>query len=483
MVTMIAGDIIWTRSKDTKSFVPPARSVAILAFVDLSEKRDQEYFSDGLAEELIDQLTNVPDLVVPARTSSFYFKGRQSTIAEIARTLNVANVLEGSVRKIGTRLRVTAQLIRANNGYHIWSETFDRNVDDIFKIQEEIAGAVVKALQGSILAAASSELGGTRNVEANDLFQQASYIYSQGATNGDADAVRLVQHAVQLDPRFARAWALLSRMRLFQGRHAKFADAERRAAESEARDAAQKAVALEPNLPDAHLALGRVFTWIDHNSTTAESEFELALKFNPHSADALMQLSSVARARGEQEKRLALAQRALALDPLNTNVLAMNGQMNYEAGKFEQAESSLRKLREVSPRDQYVAQNLGAVLMMRGNPAAALAEFERGPISNEAKLWGEALAYPALGRQSDGDEALAKLEKSSAEGSIHPIYIAVIHAHRGNIDKAFDWLDRQYRVDSQELTDVLIADDPMLNKLKSDPRFKALRQKLGLPAV
>jgi len=482
-VTIIAGDIIWTHSKDTKSFVPPARSVAILPFVDLSEKMDQEYFSDGLSEELIDQLTNVPDLVVPARTSSFYFKGRQSTIAEIARTLNVANVLEGSVRKIGTRLRVTAQLIRADNGYHIWSETFDRNVDDIFKIQDEIAAAVVKALKVSLLAGISSDLGGTRNVEANDLFQQASYIYSQGATNAGADAVRLAQHAAQLDPRFARAWALLSRVLLFQARHVKLSDADRRAAELEARDAAQKAVALEPNLPDAHVALGRVFTWIDHNTTMAESEFELALKLNARSADALMQLSSVARARGQPEKRLALAQRALALDPLNTNVLAMNGQMNYEAGKFEQAEALLRKLQEVSPRDQYVAQNLGAVMLMRGNPAAALAEFERGPISNEAKLWGEALVYPALGRPSDGDEALAKVEKSSMEGSIHPIYIAVIHAYRGDIDAAFDWLDRQFRVDSQELRDVLIADDPMLNKLKSDPRFKALRQKLGLPTV
>jgi serine/threonine protein kinase len=483
-VAITLGGIILTHSRDAKStWAPPARSVAILPFVDLSEKRDQEYFSDGLSEELIDQLTNVPDLVVPARTSSFYFKGRPSTIADIARTLNVANVLEGSVRKIGARLRVSAQLIRADNGYHVWSATFDRNVDDIFKIQDEIAAAVVKALKVSLLAGTSSDFGGTRNVEANDLFQQAGYIYSQGASNADADAARLAQRAVQLDPSFARAWALLSRVRLFQDRHAKLSDADRQAAESEAREAAVKAVALEPNLPDAHVALGRVFSWIDHNTTAAESEFELALKLNPRSSDALMQLSSVARARGERETRFALAQRALALDPLNTNVLAMTGQMNYEAGKLEQAESLLRKLQEVSPQDQYVAQILGSVMLLRGNPTAALAEFERGPISNEYKLWGEALAYPALGRQSDGDEALAKVEKSSDEGAIHPLYIALIHAYRGNVDTAFDWLERQYRVDAEQLKDLLIADDPMLNNLKSDPRFRALRQKLGLPTV
>lgn len=484
LLVTIMGGIVWTHSRDTKSaWVPPARSVAILPFVDLSEKRDQEYFSDGLSEELIDQLTNVPDLVVPARTSSFYFKGKQSTISDIARTLNVANVLEGSVRKAGTRLRVSAQLIRADNGYHIWSETFDRNVDDIFRIQDEIAGAVVKALKLSLLAGAVSDLGGTRNVEANDLFEQASYIYSQGASDADADAVRLARRAVQLDPQFARAWALLSRVRLFQDRHAALSDAERQAAESEARGAALKAVALQPNLPDAHVALGRVFTWIDHNTTTAEFEFELALRLNPRSSDALMQLSSVARARGEPEKRFSLAQRALALDPLNTNVLAMSGQLNYEAGRLEQAESLLRKLQEVSPRDQYVAQSLGSVMLLRGNPGAALAEFERGPISNEYRSWGEALAYPALGRQSDGDEALARVEKSSDEGSIHPLYIALIHAYRGNVDTAFDWLDRQYRVDAEELKNLLIADDPMLNNLKSDPRFQALRQKLGLPTV
>jgi TolB-like protein len=337
-VTITVGGIIWSHSRDaTITLAPPARSVAILPFVDLSERKDQEYFSDGLSEDLIDQLTNAPDLVMPARTSSFYSKGKQTTIANIARTLSVANVLEGSVRKTGTHLRISAQFIRADNGYHVWSETFDRNVDDIFKVQDEIAAAVVKALKVSLLAGASSDLGGTRNVEANDLFQQASYTYSQGAANADADAVRLAQRTVQLDPRFARAWALLSRVRLFQGRHAKLSDADRQAAESEARDAALKAVALEPNLPDAHVALGRVFTWIDHNTSTAESEFELALRLNPRSSDALMQLSSVARARGDPERRFALAQRALALDPLNTNVLAMTGQMSYEAGKLELA--------------------------------------------------------------------------------------------------------------------------------------------------
>ncbi|HEY0801074.1 MAG TPA: serine/threonine-protein kinase, partial [Steroidobacteraceae bacterium] len=191
------GGIIWTHSGGMKSMpLPPAHSVAILPFVDLSEKKDQEYLSDGLSEELIDQLTNVPDLVVSARTSSFYFKGKQSTIAAIARTLNVGHVLEGSVRKVGTHLRISAQLIRADTGYRIWSETFDRNIDDIFKIQDEIAAAVVKALQVSLFAGASSDLGGTRNLEANDLFQKASYLYSQGAADAVAEAVRLAQRAV-----------------------------------------------------------------------------------------------------------------------------------------------------------------------------------------------------------------------------------------------------------------------------------------------
>ncbi|HEY0800481.1 MAG TPA: hypothetical protein VGD54_06530 [Steroidobacteraceae bacterium] len=455
----------------------------ILPFVDLSEKKDQEYLSDGLSEELIDQLTNVPDLVVSARTSSFYFKGKQSTIAAIARTLNVGHVLEGSVRKVGTHLRISAQLIRADTGFRIWSETFDRNIDDIFKIQDEIAAAVVKALQVSLLAGASSDLGGTRNLEANDLFQKASYLYSQGAADAVSEATRLAQRAVQLDPQFARALALLSRMQLFQARHTTLSQADRHIAESEARDAALKAVVLDPNSPDAHVALGRVFNWIDHNADAAESEFELALRLNPRSSDALMQLSSVARAHSEPAKRFAFAQRALALDPLNTTVLAMSGQMSYEAGKFKEAEVLLRKLQEVSPQDQFVAQILGSVLLMQGKPTAALAEFEHGPISSEYRLWGEALVYPALGRHSEGDEALATVQKRSAEGAIDPLYIALIHAYRGNIDTAFEWLDRQYRADWLELKDFLIADDPMLNSLKSDPRFNSLRQRLGLPAV
>jgi adenylate cyclase len=454
----------------------PARSVAVLPFVDMSEKKDQEYFSDGLSEELIDQLTRVPDLVVPARTSSFYFKGRQATIADIAHALGVSHILEGSVRKSGNNLRITAQLIRVDNGYHVWSQTYDRKLDDIFRIQDDITAAVVSSLKLSLLAAGQDDIRGTSNIEANDLYQQASFIYFQRAHGHHTQAVNLLHHAIALEPGFGRAWALLSRVRSFQVYEGVLPKSDEAGARTEALSAGNKAVDLAPTLAESHIALGIVFRDVDNDLQSADREFKQALALNPRSADALMQLSSDAGLVGNHDQRNQLGSKALAADPLNVATMKWNAFLAYLDEDYTRAESLYRQAHELSPENREVMWGLCDVLLFRGTPAAALAEWERVSYDDEDRWVGRAMLYPALGRQPEADAVLVLLEQSKQDS---PWIMVQVYGFRGDLDKGFEWLDKQYRLDPTVLNTYLL-DDPKLKSLRSDPRYAVLLKKLGL---
>jgi eukaryotic-like serine/threonine-protein kinase len=483
IAAVVGSSIVWKLSKSRQQTATamiaaaPAHSVAVLPFVDMSEKKDQEYFSDGLSEELIDQLTKVTDLTVPARTSSFYFKGKQATIGEIAKTLGVAQVLEGSVRKSGNTLRVTAQLIRADNGYHLWSETYDRNMDDVFKIQDEIAAAVVKALKVSLLAASSADISETRSVKSFDLYQKAIFEYTQN-TGGDLteEIIDLLHRSLKIDPKFARAWALLSRALVFQVIHLPDTIANPATVRAEAMQAAEKAAALSPNLVEAHVALGRAYELLERDLGKAEAEFNRALQLNPRNSDALMQLSSIAARTGREDMRASFAERALASDPLNPYVLGMNGRMDLALGKLNEAEALFKRLREVSPQDAYIASNLGLIFVLQGRPADALAEFEKEGWHDDLKSWYEALIYPELGRQAEAEAALLALEHGKDAVNKDGLYIAEIYAHRGDKEKAIEWLEKAYEANPAQLGNQAIESE-LLNNIKSEPRFEALRKK------
>jgi TolB-like protein len=253
-LTYFVVDKFWLSSRVAEVAPATDKSIAVLPFVDMSEKKDQEYFSDGLSEQLINLITKVPELRVPARTSSFYFKGKQATIAEIARALNVAHVLEGSVRKSGDTLRITAQLIRVDNGYHLWSETYDRKIDDIFKIQDEIAGAVVKELKVSLLGTEPPHAKPTANTEAYTLYlqgQQAARRYTRADTEM---AIGYLQQAVEADPNFAPAWSALAGVYGWSfGLFGTRTDHEQ--ARKQVSDAAGRALALDPQLAEAHMRM------------------------------------------------------------------------------------------------------------------------------------------------------------------------------------------------------------------------------------
>jgi TolB-like protein len=457
----------------------PEKSVGVLPFLDMSEKKDQEYFSDGLSEELIDMLTKVPDLRVPARTSSFYFKGKQATIADIAKALNVANVLEGSVRKSGNHLRITAQLVRADNGYHLWSETYDRQLDDIFKIQDEIAGAVVKALKISLIGGSLQGSTGTQNVEAYNLVLQATSMRRRANERVEYErAVEYARKAVDADPQFADAWAALSDTLVSEGRllreEGNKGDADRLI--KEARHAAKQGIKLNPRLPDPHLAYANILRSVDLDVRGADAQNQQALELEPNNQWALDQAGFSALFRGQFDKALELIQKSSAIDPVNPvryNDLAL---AYYFAGKYPEALAASRKMLDLDPgaREEYF-ELIAWVSLARDDSAAALTAIESAKKLREncACL---VLAYDALGRKAEADAALANLEKHHAGDNAYEI--GLVYANRGEIDQAFGWFDRAYRQHDPELLNLKVS--PRTRMVGSDPRFNALLRKLDL---
>ncbi len=456
------------------AFAPPAHSIAVLPFVNMSGDAKQEYFSDGMSEELIDMLTKIPDLRVPARTSSFYFKGKQATIADIAKALSVLYVLEGSVRKSGNTLRVTAQLIQADNGYHVWSETYDRQLDDIFKVQDEIASAVVKALQVSLLDGGVARATPTSSTEAYTLYLQARAIRANALQLADAQrAIDHLQRALKLDPNFARAWATLATYRVDDWGF--FTIGNYQDVRSEAHYAAEQALKLDPKLPDAHVAMGEVYG-LDWNWKASDAEINQALALDPGNVDALSDASQSAMTQGRFDEALQLAQKAVALNPLEADNYGGLAMTYLASGRLTEAEAGYRQALDLAPTRSQSHFLLGWALLARREPAAALAEMEQETDERYRDV-GLALALDALGRKSEADRALAVAEAKYAKVVEYPI--AAVYANRNDLDKAFAWLDRAYQVHDGWVP--WLPWDPLLINLRDDPRYKALLRKMNLP--
>ena len=449
------------------------KSIAVLPFVDMSEKKDQEYFSDGLAEELIGLLTKIPGLHVPARTSSFYFKGKQTTIAEIAKALSVANVLEGSVRKSGNTLRITAQLIRVDNGYDVWSETYDRQLDDIFKVQDEIAGAVVKALRVSLLDAAPQHAAPTLNTEAYTLYLKVKELNTHASEEEENQAVDDLRLAIKLDPNFALAWALLAGVHANNYAYFVRPYNETRAA---ALDAANHALQLDPALPEAHLAMARVRLLFDWDWEGADLEAKKAIALNPTGAQGIIYTASIANSKGRFDEALRLADTVVERDPLDLGAYLVIGHASYRIGKLAQAESAYRRGIELYPKTPALHYRLASVQLAQGKPAAALETMQAETDPGYRKV-GMPLVLDALGRKSEADAAIAALEN---EHSIAWGYqMALIYAHRHDKERALAWLDNAYQ--NRDTGLLSIKGDPLLTPLETDPRYKALLHKLKLP--
>jgi TolB-like protein/Tfp pilus assembly protein PilF len=447
------------------------KSIAVLPFVDMSEKRDQEYFADGMTEEIIDLLARVPDLQVPARTSSFYFKGRQSTIADITRALGVQNVLEGSVRKSGSILRVTVQLIRADTGYHIWSQTYDRKLDDIFKVQDEIAGTVVKELKASLLHNESLRAPPTANGDAYTLYLQARALFRRGETEDYQSAYDHLQKALVLDPHFASAWSEIAWIRVRQYRLELVPLPQ---ASREAHAAIAKALQLAPNLAEAHLTLGRILYLMDWDWLQAESEINRAIDLDPGIADSYQWAGMVQATLRRTKEAMRFYQQVRARDPLAPHAYELSAELYIREGNWADAEKDWARAHALLPAmydESYIAQ----VELVRGRPELALASLGDSK-GHYAAAW-RSRALLALGRKADADAELARLEVIGADSV--PYRIAVLHALRGEIPDAFKWLDRAYGLHDLDL--LFVKGDPDLKIIESDPRYKAFLKKMNLP--
>jgi TolB-like protein len=450
------------------------KSIAVLPFVDMSEKKDQDYFSDGLTEEMIQLLGQVPDLRVPARTSSFYFKGKSEDIATIAQKLHVANVLEGSVRKAGKRLRISAQLIRADTGYHLWSQAYDRDDTDIFAVQDDIAKAVVLVLKAK-LAAGVQETGsrGTTNTEAYYRYLLGRQLHRRGGLENFRHAVEVFRQAIALDPNYAAAYAGLGVA------EASVADLTGDTSGIErAEHNVDKALSLAPEDAIGYAArsyLRTVWLW---DWSGAQADIEKALSLDPRNSDVQRQYARLLADLARLPEAIAAQKKATELDPLSSAAWESLGFYYIGNGDFAAADAALGRAIDIEPTSVLALSDLGMARLLQGQGEEAREAFRK--IDLEAiRLMGIAMAEHTLRHAEESQQALEQLMAKHAQEAAYQIAQAL--AWRGETDRAFEWLERAYQQRDGGLSG--IKTDPMLRSLHADPRFSALLRKVKLPEL
>jgi len=446
----------------------PPKSIAVLPFRNLSEDKDNAFFAEGISEELLNLLSKVPQLQVAARTSSFSFKGKQIEIPEIARKLHVANVLEGSVRKSGDQLRITAKLIRASEGYHLWSETYDRKLDDIFKIQDEIAGEVVKQLKVTLLGAKPTVR--ETDPKAYTLYLQAVQVGRQGTPEAYTQSDALLKQVLEIDPRYAPAWHELARNFLNKTNLGLLPNSEGLA---RARAAEEKALALDSNYAPAHAGLGRIAAY-NNDFVNAAKHYERAVALDPTDLNVLRNSAVFLHDLGRLQEGLALLEAIVQRDPVNTTTLFNLGSAQLRMGQFDAAIASYRSGLSLSPGHAIAHYNMCEIMLLKGDAPAALAEIEQEK-NEDWRLIGLPMAYHALGRQTESDAALATLTAKNEEWS--PYTIAYVYAFRGDADKAFEWLDKAVQYQDPGLSQVAVEN--LFDNIHSDPRWLPFLRKIG----
>jgi TolB-like protein/Flp pilus assembly protein TadD len=449
------------------------KSIAVLPFTDMSEKKDQEYFADGIAEEVLDRLAKVPGLKVVGRASSFQFKGKSADPASIGTALGVAYLLEGSVRKEVGRVRVAAQLVETRSGAQRWSDRFDSDVVDMLQVQDTIAVEIARALQIAV-EVDTAPRSSIKSPEALDAYLRGLQSVDRQSRESSEAAVASFQQALALDPTFAPAAIGLAKAYTFIGNEGWLPT---KVAFERARKAALLAQQLDPQSPSPHVRLAEIYVTYDWDWAGADRELHQALALGPRNSDGARIASQRAAAIGQWDEARQLGIEAVALDPLDPYVHMILGWGIYlHTGDFAEAEQSFRRGLQIALKWGSGQYFLGEALMLQGHYEPALAEF-RKETPDDGQFEGSAMAHFAAGRKSESDAALAEAIRHN--GTSWPSEIARVYAFRGEKDRAFEWLDRAFDLRDEDL--YVIKGDPLLKNLEGDPRYKAFLRKMNLP--
>ena len=457
---------------------PTERSIAVLPFMNLSSDPENEYFSDGITEEILNALVKVSDLKVASRTSAFAFKGHQGDVREIAEKLGVATVLEGSVRKAGSRVRITGQLIGAADGYHLWSETYDRELEDIFAIQDDIAQSIVTALEATLTGEERQKLvtPTTDNLEAYTLYLKGRFQYNKDTEAGLRESLVLYGQALDHSPDYARAWAGIadSWMHLADD----YVPPEE--GYTAAKEAADKALELEPELAEAHTARGKVLGWYEWKFAEGELALRRAVGANPNYAEAHWALGSLLPTTGHMKEALKEVRTAQLLDPLSPVTAYWHARYLLYSRQIDEAIEEGQRALGLDPDYVYGMAILGRAELLRGENEAAIDFFRRCVDLARSNTFRAYLAYGLAsgGRGAEAREILERIGHGEDLDYVRSELLAAVHGALGETDEAFRELERAYAARSAGL--IYLHLDPLYDSLRGDPRMDEMVQRIGL---
>ena len=456
-----------------RSHLSRRKSIAVLPFLDLSQAKDQEYFCDGISEEILDALAKVDGLRVAARTSSFSFKGKNPDVSDLGKKLNVENVVEGSVRRDGNRVRISAQLINARNGLRLWSETYERELQGVFALQDEITRAIVDALK--IKLAISLPAHEQRNTEGYDLYLQGLYFSNKGSEEDLRKALNFFQRSLEKDPTFSRAWTGIAKVWFFLADvHVKPLDAY-----PQSKAAALKAIALDENDAEAHCYLGEAKRILDWDLTGENAELNRALQLDPNSAAVHFFLALLPLFRGELKEGLGLVLEAEKLDPLSP-IISYVATAAYLANKrIDEAIIAGQRTQRLDPHYFYLDSNLAAAYREKGNFAEAIALYTKAQEEQRFPSSGLAITYARMGQQAEAKKILDQLLQERQTRYVSAQTIAAVYVAFGEKEEAFRWLERACCRTLVERSSGSLS-FPSFAALRSDARFPQFLRRIGV---
>jgi TolB-like protein/Tfp pilus assembly protein PilF len=479
----LISDLESVKSESTFSNDKTSPSIAVLPFADMSPEKDQEYFCDGLAEEIINALTQIEDLHVVARTSAFSFKGQKVKIRDIGRELNVATVLEGSVRKAGNRLRITGQLVKVADGYHLWSERYDREMDDVFAIQDEITLAIVDKLKPRLLGGDKAKLARRRAVDldAYNLYLKGRWFWSQYTQEAFKKAIECFEQAIEREPDYAPAYAGLAACYSLLPLLGPF---EPKKTIPTAREAALKALQLDDNLAEAHRSMAQVKSYYDWDWKSGEREHKRAIELNPGDAISHIWYALFLMRMGRHDEAIDEAERALELDPLSPYINQSAAHVFCLTNEPDRAISVIRRVLEMDPNYSAAHILLGLAYWYKAEYEEAMPEFQMGMEGSSglepAAQMMVGTVYALTGRRDESLQIREDLLERSRREYVPAFFPAMLSFALGETDRGFEWLDKAYEEHDLYLT--VLKRSPQLDILdiRSDPRYTAMLKKIGL---